>query len=301
MSEAILAAAARPYALFDVRLARKVELTPSLARLTFAGPDVRRMKMSGPDHRIKIFFPDAAGRTLALPHDNYLNAYQALDPETRWPRRTYTIRALRADAGEVDVDFVLHGVNGPASAWASSAKPGDSLQIIAPNRAFAGDPGGVEWRPPAGAADILLIGDETALPAIAGILEEITAWPEPPRTQTFIEIPSIADAIETPTWRGLQLEWLPRRGEAYGALMIEAALRAELPASAPANADIADIDVDRDILWDRAAPQQGAFYAWVAGEAGAVKEIRRTLIAVRGLDRSAATLMGYWRLGRALD
>jgi len=302
MQTETLAPAARPYALFDVALSRKVVLTPSLARLTFAGPDVRGMKMTGPDHRIKIFFPDSAGRTPALAKHDYLNAYQALDPATRWPRRTYTIRALRADEGEVDVDFVLHGVNGPASAWATQARAGDRVQIIAPNRAYADNPGGVEWRPPATARDILLIGDETALPAIAGILEELAAWPEPPRTQAFVEIPAIDDTLETPTWPGLQLSWMPRRAIAHGALMIEAATRAELPIAQMQKDALPEIDIDREILWDRGAPpQQGAFYAWVAGEAAAVKEIRRLFITERGLDRNAATLMGYWRLGRALD
>jgi NADPH-dependent ferric siderophore reductase len=61
--------------------------------------------------------------------------------------RTYTIRALRREACEVDVDFVLHGVNGPASAWATTARMGDRLQMVAPNLAYAGDPGGYEWKP----------------------------------------------------------------------------------------------------------------------------------------------------------
>ncbi|MGV8584389.1 siderophore-interacting protein, partial [Pseudomonas aeruginosa] len=90
----------------------------------------------------------------------------------RPPMRTYTIRALRAEQEEVDVEFVLHGENGPASAWATHARIGDRLQLAAPNRQYGDDPGGYEWKPPAGVRHILLIADETALPAVAGILEE---------------------------------------------------------------------------------------------------------------------------------
>lgn len=304
MSEPLPAAPpAPPYSLFDVRLARKTVLTPSLARLTFAGPDVARMAMTGPDQRIKIYFPDAAGQAPALPKDGWMAAYQALDPRTRWPRRTYTIRALRAAACEVDVDFVLHGVNGPASAWATDAQLGAPLQIIAPNAGFGGDPGGVEWRPPPALAHALLLADETALPAVGGILETLAGAAQKPRVQAFIEVPDADDrAYPLPSWPGLDVHWLVRKGARNGDLLIEASLRADLPArSAVESAALPDIDVEREILWDRGAPTDSRFYAWAAGEAGAIKEIRRILIPARGLARESATLMGYWRAGRALD
>jgi len=81
------------------------------------GADVANMRTCAPDQRIKVFFPDAAGKAPALSADTWLADYQAMSPADRPPRRTYTIRALRPSDREVDIDFVLHGSTGPASHW----------------------------------------------------------------------------------------------------------------------------------------------------------------------------------------
>lgn len=291
-----------PYRLFNAVLARKTALSPALCRITFAGEEVRQMGVAAPDQRIKIFFPDADGRPAALPAEGWQAAYQAMAPAARPPRRTYTIRHLRAEKGEVDVDFVLHGATGPASAWAMSALPGAPVQIIAPNAAFTGEQRGYEWRPPANVSHVLLIADETALPAVAGILEELAATPKPPATQAFLEVPSEADQIALPSWPGLRLTWLPRGGESEGELIAAAAARALVPTQGAANDDrLADVDIDREILWELAEGEPGGFYGWVAGESEAVMTIRRLLIKERGVDRRSVNLMGYWRRGRALD
>lgn len=277
-------------------------MSPALCRLTFDGESVRSMKTCAPDQRIKMFFPTGRANAPCLPGDGWLAAYQAMSPAQRPARRTYTIRALRADRGELDVEFVLHGATGPASAWATEAEVGSSLQLVAPNRAFERDPGGYEWRPPAGPDELLLIGDETALPALAGILEEVSAMPSPPRARAFIEVPTAEDVIVLPTWSALDLTWLPRKGDAEpGALMVQAARR-EAPRAASQHASpLPEIDVDREILWETGARSTGGFYAWIAGEAGAVKTIRHVLLKERGFDRAAVNLMGYWRLGQALE
>ena len=293
-----------PYKLFNVTLLRKAPLSPLLWRFTFGGAEVAAMKTCAADQRIKVFLPDAKGRPPALPDaPDWYATYKAQDPAQRPPMRTYTIRQLRAEESEVDIDFVLHGETGPASTWATHAKPGDKLQITAPNAAHTGDPGGYEWKPPAGLKRLLLIADETALPAAAGILEQLAASPEPPETQAFLEVPHDDDQISLASWPGLSVEWMPRDENAPGALMVLAAERAALPLTAPARGApaLADVDVDNVILWDQAAPQDGGFYGWVAGEAAAVLAIRRLLIQDRGIDRKALNLMGYWREGRVLD
>lgn len=178
-----------PYRLFDITLLRRTPLSPSLCRFTFGGGDVRAMRTFAPDQRVKLFFPNAIGNPSALTRDKWLEDYQAMPPEDRPLRRTYTIRALRAGAGEVDIEFVLHGSTGPASRWALTATPGDRLQIVAPHEEADGDPGGYEWRPPVSLNHLLLLADETALPAVTGILEELAARPSPPETQAFIEVP----------------------------------------------------------------------------------------------------------------
>lgn len=295
----------RPYRLFDLELARKAELSPHMARLTFTGPAVRQMRTCAADQRIKVFFPTPAGDLPALEdRPDWYAIYKVQEVATRPPMRTYTIRHLRAEAGEVDIDFVLHGETGPASRWALAAGPGDRVQITAPNALFDGDPGGYEWKPPADLKGVLLIADETALPALAGILDELAARPAPPAVQAFVEIPSAEDALPTAEWPALDLRWLARDGAPHGARMVEALSLAALPeearAAGPADG-LGEIDIEAILPWERASQGAGGFYAWVAGESAAVMAIRRHLVQERGLDRRSINLMGYWREGRALD
>lgn len=300
---------ATAYRLFDIYLLHKIALSPSLCRLVFGGDDIAQMQTLGPDQRVKLFFPAPDGSLPRLPHGaHWGEARRNLPDEQRPPMRTYTLRDLRREAGELDIDFVLHGVNGPASAWATTARPGDRLQIVAPNLAFEGDPGGYEWKPPANARSILLVGDETALPAIAGILEALALRPDPPRVEAYLEVPLQADCLAAlPCLPTTELHWLPRDTHArpHGQAMVDAVKHhARLPQPRPKASTKAldDVDIDQQILWELAAPAADEeFYAWIAGESASVMQIRRYLINERGLDRKALTLMGYWRLGRSLE
>ncbi|ERX37335.1 NADPH-dependent ferric siderophore reductase [Pseudomonas aeruginosa] len=297
------------YRLFNVELKRREQLSPALTRFVFGGPEVAEMKTLAADQRIKIFFPDASGQPPNLPGGSeWYQAYRSVEPARRPPMRTYTIRALRAEQEEVDVEFVLHGENGPASAWATHARIGDRLQLAAPNRQYGDDPGGYEWKPPAGVRHILLIADETALPAVAGILEELAGEAEPPVVEAFLEVPGEADILDLPAIPGARLHWLPRHQAGIhsrnGERMIEAARQARLPereVAGGAAQELEDIDIDEEILWELASPESGSFYAWVAGESAAVMAIRRYLVQERGIDKRHLTLMGYWRLGKVFD
>ncbi len=297
------------YRLFNVELKRREQLSPALTRFVFGGPEVAEMKTLAADQRIKIFFPDASGQPPSLPGGSeWYQAYRSVEPARRPPMRTYTIRALRAEQEEVDVEFVLHGENGPASAWATHARIGDRLQLAAPNRQYGDDPGGYEWKPPAGVRHILLIADESALPAVAGILEELAGEAEPPVVEAFLEVPGEADILDLPAIPGARLHWLPRHQAGIhsrnGERMIEAARQARLPereVAGGAAQELEDIDIDEEILWELASPESGSFYAWVAGESAAVMAIRRYLVQERGIDKRHLTLMGYWRLGKVFD
>ncbi|HCH6930221.1 TPA: siderophore-interacting protein [Pseudomonas aeruginosa] len=297
------------YRLFNVELKRREQLSPALTRFVFGGPEVAEMKTLAADQRIKIFFPDASGQPPSLPGGSeWYQAYRSVEPARRPPMRTYTIRALRAEQEEVDVEFVLHGENGPASAWATHARIGDRLQLAAPNRQYGDDPGGYEWKPPAGVRHILLIADETALPAVAGVLEELAGEAEPPVVEAFLEVPGEADILDLPAIPGARLHWLPRHQAGIhsrnGERMIEAARQARLPereVAGGAAQELEDIDIDEEILWELASPESGSFYAWVAGESAAVMAIRRYLVQERGIDKRHLTLMGYWRLGKVFD
>lgn len=295
------------YRLFDLQLVHKIALSPSLCRLVFTGPDVSRMNCTGPDQRVKLFFPAADGSLPALPHDSHWNdARKQLPEAARPPMRTYTIRALRRAQAQVDIDFVMHGVNGPASAWATHARSGDRLQMLAPNLAYPKDPGGYEWNPPAGVDRVLLVGDETALPAIAGILETLAASKQPPQVQAFVEVPLQADCLDLECPCDTHLHWLPRDvlGSDHGAAMLHAVEHlAELPrAQATGRArPLEEIDIEQRRPWELAQARRGDFYAWVAGESATVMQIRRHLVNDRQLDRACLTLMGYWRAGRSFE
>lgn len=295
-------AAQQTYRLFEVALKERRVLSPSLHRLVFTGADVARMKTEGPDQRIKVFFPLPGQDAPDVPSgEDWYARYRALADDQRPPMRTYTLRQLRAAQGEVDVDFVLHGETGPASRWATHARPGDRVVLLAPDAECAESSEGWEWKPPAGVGQVLLVADETALPAVAGILEELAAQVDPPRVLALLEVAGEGGAIALKAPPTAELMWLPRGQAAYGQALVQA-VQARLTASSVVAGEALDeVDVDAQILWEQSdAGVAGPFYAWVAGEAGAVMAIRRHLVRDCGLDRRALTFMGYWRQGRVL-
>ena len=293
-------ASANPYKIFDAVLKRKQTLSPHMMRVTLAGPMVTDMATWAPDQRVKLFFPAEDGSPARLAHDDgWYARYRSMPLAQRPAMRTYTIRHLRAEQGEVDIDFVLHGETGPASRWAIRAAPGASIQITAPDRHFsAQDAGGFEWKPPQTLKQLLLVADGTALPAALGILDELAALAEPPVTQAFFEVDSRDDALPVPDWPGLSVEWLIRGHADTGSLMVEAVRRASLPAYASVAVELAQIDVDEEILWETAESGSDGFYGWIAGETVAVMSLRKYLIKERGIPRESLNLMGYWRYNK---
>lgn len=291
------------YRKFPLRVCRRTALSPGFVRITLHGESVAGMATYAPDQRVKLFFPLADGTLPALPDgDDWYAAYRAMPAAIRPPMRTYTIRALRAAQREVDVDFVLHGDGGPASAWAMRAGIGDGLVMLAPDAGFDGTPDGFEWRPPSGLRQVLLIGDETAVPAIAGILEHLADTPEPPRVVALLEVPHAADRLDFRAPASAALHWLPRDGAPHGA-RLQAVLHRLMPAHHATDAEAArlEIDLDSEIPWERSAAGDHGFHAWIACESAAAMAMRRHLIGALDIDRRAVACMGYWRLGRALD
>lgn len=297
-----------PYKVFDASLQAKQLLSPHLMRITLAGPMIADMATSAPDQRIKLFFPAPDGSPAALPHAaDWYAQYRAMNVSERPAMRTYTIRHLRACECEVDVDFVLHGDTGPASRWASHAQPGDRVQIVAPDRHYPGEPGGFEWKPPQALKHLLLVADATALPAALGILDQLAQASQPPVTQAFIEIESAQDRLETPHWPGLKVHWLVRDqrspAPAAGTLMVEAVRQVTLPtiSGGAQEVELAEVDVDEEILWEVFESANDGFYGWIAGETAAVMSLRKYLIKERAIPREALNLMGYWRYNKSGD
>ncbi|MFB5185251.1 siderophore-interacting protein [Yersinia intermedia] len=290
---------ASSYRIFDIKLKEKENISPSLLRCVFEGPEVNRMKLDAPDQRIKLLFPAGDGLiTPVLNGDDWYGNYLAIPKEQRPVMRTYTLRALRTQQNEMDVEFVLHGVTGPASAWATHAKPGDAIQVVAPNAECQSDSGGYEWVPPAQMMQALLIADETALPAAVAILEQLSLHANPPLVQAFFEVPLAGDCINLDQFPFAQVHWLSRDAEhqpAHGRLLVDAVRQwVHIPAAARVAAQsLAENSLGGDVLWERA---EGAstFYAWVAAESSTVKALRRYLIGECCLDRTSVNFMTYW-------
>lgn len=298
-----------PFRFFDVRVARIQQVSPSFRRFTFTGDDLDQFADNGYDQRIKLLLPLPCGYDTVPSGDNWYLEWRDLPDELRHPLRTYTARTARNDLRELDVDIVLHGEVGPASRWASNAVVGDSLVILGPNREHDGPAGGIDFVPPAHADRLLLAGDETAAPAIAGILERL---PRDARGEAVIEVPVTGDMLPVDAPAGVTVRWLPRDGAAHGSQLVpavQAACHRLMPHSAPLpeGMDVEDVDIENGILWEvpvdhatgQALAQNAALYAWLAGEAGSIKTLRRHLVGTCGVDRKAVAFMGYWREGRA--
>ncbi|WP_149257528.1 siderophore-interacting protein [Actinomadura sp. K4S16] len=252
---------AHPYAFFDLHVLRAERLGPSMVRVTFGGEAVDGFVSGGRDQRFKLFLPHPHQNAPVMPRgsgaDTWFADWRALDPAVRGIMRSYTVRGKRP--GELDVDFALHmdGASGPAARWAAAASAGDRVTVLGPT---GPDNGGCDFRPPPG-APVVMAGDLTALPAIAGNL----AWlPAGTSARVWIDVPHPGDRQDLPTAADAQVTWVSPGG------LLDAVRAAEVPDGA---------------------------YAWIAGESAVVKALRRHLVAERGLDRRAVVFTGYWRRG----
>ncbi|MEU1665996.1 siderophore-interacting protein [Streptomyces sparsogenes] len=284
------APASVPFRFFDVRVVRTRVLGPSMVRITFGGDSLKDFISGGRDQRFKLFLPHPHQDAPLVPVEagqEWFPVWRAMDPARRAVMRSYTVREQRREPEEFDVDFALHGADtsgsetsgsatsacatagGPASRWAARARPGDRALVLGPT---APDNGGVDFRPPPGTDWVLIAADETALPAVAGIL----AWlPAGTRAKVWIEVQHAEDLQQLPTDADAEIVWLLRDGadpdQPRSALLLDGVRTATLPEGTP--------------------------YAWIAGEAGTVRALRRHLVRERAFDRKAITFTGYWRLG----
>ncbi|MBQ0829792.1 siderophore-interacting protein [Streptomyces tagetis] len=183
-------------------------------------------------------------------------------PREKWPvTRTYTVRHWDAESREMTLDFVIHGDAGLAGPWAKHVRPGEIVRFLGPGGAYAPD-ADADWH--------LLAGDESALPAIARSLE---ALPAGARAFAFVEVegPEEEQKIDSE----VEVVWLHRAGRPVGQALVEAVRALEFPA--------------------------GRVHAFVHGEAGCVKELRRFLRVEREIAREDLSISGYWRLGHNED
>uniref|UniRef100_A0AAU3HX45 Siderophore-interacting protein n=1 Tax=Streptomyces sp. NBC_01393 TaxID=2903851 RepID=A0AAU3HX45_9ACTN len=271
-------AVAAPFRFFTLRVVRTRRLGPSLVRVTFGGPDLVDFHSDGRDQSLSLFLPHPGQNEPAIPielGDDWWQAWRELPDDVRAVMRSYTLRELRRDLDEIDIDFALHGLEpgaavpaGPAARWASGARAGNRVVLLGPAVA---DNRAIRFRPPADTDLVVLWGDETALPAASAILESLPAGL---RVLAWLEVHHAADIQDLATSADAEITWL---------------VRDELTAGSSPLA--------LDALRNTQLPPSQAPYAWIAGESGRVKELRRHLVRERGIDRTRVTFVGYWRQG----
>lgn len=251
---------------------RTVRVSPSFVRLTLAGLD--GFDYRGADHWCRLFFTRQGQDVLALPTRTtevgwYLQYLATPRPRRPWVR-AYTVRDARPEVGEVDIDFVIHGDQsgtiGPAARFALDAQPGDRVGFLDQGTAFTPDHPH-DWT--------LLVGDETALPAIAGICRSLPALS---RGLAIIEIPTADDRQEIAAPDGMEIVWIARDEssevvEKPGELALSTLTAATLP--------------------------DGAVHAHTIGESRLATGARRHLVHERGVPKRHVDFVGYWRHGRA--
>lgn len=309
---------ALPLLLADVEVVSVERLSPTFVRVELGGPELAHFGVDGAryDQRIKLVLPDpdTGGLTSTEGADeSWLATWSERPTAERGHMRTYTIRDVRGSGEQTTfvVDMVLHlegDLIGPGSTWASRAAPGDRIVVLAPRR---GHPyGGIEFTPPPG-TDLLLVGDETAVPAICTVLEQL---PDDARGKAFLEVPVAADVQAVRAPAGVDVVWLARESAELGAGLHHAVVTHLGPLSislAGASVEVASEEVDPD-LWEtpfysssgEEVPGDvvgvGGTYAWIAGESTVVTGLRRHLVNELGFDRSQVAFMGYWRRGVAM-
>jgi NADPH-dependent ferric siderophore reductase len=224
-------AVAAPYRFFSLQVVRTRRLSPSLVRVTFAGSDLHAFASTGLDQSLSVFLPRPGQEHPVIPMEygeGWRQAWIDTPEDVRATMRSYTLRALRRDPDEIDIDFVLHGTEpdaatpaGPASRWAADTQPGDRIVLLGPAVA---DNTAIRFRPPIGTDLIVLWADETALPAAAAILESLPAGTT---AAAWLEVPHAADRLELVNPADADITWLVRDEDSPTAL--EAIRAAQLP------------------------------------------------------------------------
>lgn len=248
------------YPQFAARVAAVTDATPSFRRVTLTAPEWRTVDRTGADEYVGLFMPPA-GADLVMP-DNALNPRTALArvsedvrPDLRW----YTLSDHRPEVGEVDIDIVSSGHDGPGARWTSRVRVGEEVGV----RVQTGPYGSAPAR-----GHHLLLADETGLPGLLAVLR--THGHEPDRHLTaLVELPSEEHVL--PGTRELGVQVVLRGEAAPGTALVPALAATELSA----------LD-----------------FAWVCAEAATIAGARRELVKARGLARRRVMAIGFWKVGR---
>lgn len=243
----------------SAHVVRTAPRSEHLVRVTLGGDDLAGLDAGLPGSSVRLLLPrdGERGPTLELPSWNG-NEFLFADG-TRPPIRTLTPLRVGDDPPELDVEVVLHG-DAPLSRWAAAARPGDEVAVSGTGRGYEVDPD---------AGSFLVVGDESALPAISTLLP---ALPPQAEVQVVLGARGPGARVELPPHPRAELRWREPAGGTVGDAMLDAVRGLDLPD---------DVRV------------------WAAGEAAAVQALRKHLFDERGLPRSHCVVRGYWKQGRA--
>lgn len=262
--------------LIHLTVQRSTRLSPHWIRVTLGGGEIDRFRPLGYDQWFRLFLPVGgdAGLERVPPKANKLFGYLKFlrIPDGERPvMRNYSVREYRpatAERGaEIDVDFVAHGsatdgTAGPASHWAETCRPGEHVLIIDE---------GLNFNPKRGTDRVVLVGDETALPAFSSICASL---PTDATGTAIIEVPSREDALEFAHPAGVDVVWIVRTPEERPGTPALARLRQTTLPDAP-------------------------FHAYAAGEQALASGARKHLVSERGIDKNSVSFCGYWKVGAA--
>lgn len=260
--------------LITLTVQRTARISPSFVRVTLGGGDIDRFVYMGYDQWFRLFIPVSEDSLSRLP--NKLNAlayarYLTIAKTSRPVLRNYTVRAYRpatadGSAGpELDVDFVIHGsaadgTAGPAASWAETCSEGDAVAILDEGIGFVLDPA---------VSDVLLVADETGLPAVAGILASLPAHIT---GRAIVEVPAEGDRSDLARPDGVVVDWVVRTdAHAVPGVAALAAAKA-LPPRASATRT----------------------YSWAVGESALPVALRRHWMST-GVAKDDIMFCGYWK------
>jgi NADPH-dependent ferric siderophore reductase len=247
--------------LVRAKVARTERISPHFVRVTLTGGDLDRFVFQGFDQWFRLVIPVHDADSLDAMPDRYglggFLRYRAIPGARRPVVRNYTARAFRPDPAELDVDFVVHGIDGVAAPWAVAAQEGDEVALIDQGRG---------WRAPVTGHHVL-VADESGVPAVAGILRDL----DPDATGVAVlEVFDPADRQELPAPGGFRVEWLVRRpDQAPGALALPR---------------LAALDLGR-----------GRTTAFAVGESALATGARRHLVRERAFPKEDVVFCGYWK------
>jgi NADPH-dependent ferric siderophore reductase len=236
---------------------RVQQLTPHMVRVTLGGPDLAGFSSPGFDDHVKVFFPDPATGELVFPAGP-----DSAEDGPRPTMRDYTPQHFDPQALTLVIDFALHDA-GPATTWAAQAQVGQTLGVGGPRGSFV---------LPTDFDGHLLIGDDTAIPAIRRRLAELPAQAP---ALVLIEVDGPADEQALPSAAHATVVWVHRLGQPHGQqpLLLERLRSLALPA--------------------------GDIHAWVGCETHTAKALRAHLVGERGVQPQWTKAAGYWRAGDA--